>query len=816
MKNAINLIVLLVLLSVAHLAPGNAPASQPQKKDKQAKSTQPKPSADVPTLFEIIPLTAELTGHLENLKNELNQLAEQSSIEKEYAATGAELEEATLKYKQIKDVSVANIAKIYSVRREVANRKSLLETVSEPLKEEISRVDSWKTQWLEEKTSWGAWQSSLLKDHPPEQLKLAFKKAHNTIDTGLDLVLQRLDNLLALQAKGGDIAGRLDAFDADLYSVILAAREEYLFSKAPALLSIGYLAQFRSELWSVALEDLRLLSWPGFNFYSKHGWAFLLQICLILFVIRIIYRNKKALAESDHWKFLADRPISSALFINVVTLGLLMVYSPYFNDLRLAFIVVGGIASVRVFGLVISRPWKKQAVYFVMIVFLVSELLGSIYLPLPLTRLYIFLVSLVALYLLVRWTKQCIASHEAVFYIWLLRMVQMLFVVIIVTELWGNDGIASYLFSSTIASMAYTLPYIFFIYMIYGGLHWLFFSSPVWEVKLLRNDAAVNVQKVGVLFAAGIVGFAVLPAILVAWDVYENILDTTTAIYSYEFTLGTFQISVGMLVGSVAIFYCASLISRIFPRVILDEKVSGRKLDRGVLRSIAQLIRYVIIFVGFLLAIFFIGFDFTNLTIILSAFGIGIGFGLQGIVNNFVSGLILLFERPLTEGDTIEIGTDRAHIKKIGLRSTVVTTLDQAELIIPNADLINNQVTNWTLTNRQVRLCVPVGVAYGSDVSLAVETIMASVKKQKEVLKSPVAEVLFMDFGESSLNFELRVWIEDVDRRAQVRSALYHDIEWNFRELNIVIPFPQRDLHLPGFEDSAGLPKSPVPGKAVE
>ena len=110
-------------------------------------------------------------------------------------------------------------------------------------------------------------------------------------------------------------------------------------------------------------------------------------------------------------------------------------------------------------------------------------------------------------------------------------------------------------------------------------------------------------------------------------------------------------------------------------------------------------------------------------------------------------------------------------------------------------------------------MCVPVGVAYGSDVSLVVETILASAKKQKEVLKSPVPEVLFMDFGESSLDFELRVWIEDIDRRAQVRSALYHDIEWNFRELNIVIPFPQRDLHLPGLEDSAGLPTSLSPIK---
>ena len=145
------------------------------------------------------------------------------------------------------------------------------------------------------------------------------------------------------------------------------------------------------------------------------------------------------------------------------------------------------------------------------------------------------------------------------------------------------------------------------------------------------------------------------------------------------------------------------------------------------------------------------------------------------------------------------------EIKKIGLRATVVRTFDEADLIIPNADLISNQVTNWTLTNREVRLRIPVGVAYGSDVSLVVETILACTKEQKDVVKSPAPEVLFMNFGDSSLNFELRVWINDIDGRMRVNSALYHEIERKFRELDIVIPFPQRDLHLRSLDESVLL-----------
>ena len=147
-------------------------------------------------------------------------------------------------------------------------------------------------------------------------------------------------------------------------------------------------------------------------------------------------------------------------------------------------------------------------------------------------------------------------------------------------------------------------------------------------------------------------------------------------------------------------------------------------METGVRVSIAKLVHYVFIFVGFVLALLALGFEFTKLTIMLSALGVGIGFGLQGIVNNFVSGLILLFERPVRVGDTIELEGRWAEIKKIGLRATIVQTFDQADVIIPNADLISNQVTNWTLSNRRVRLTISVGVAYGSDVPLVMEILM--------------------------------------------------------------------------------------------
>ena len=146
-----------------------------------------------------------------------------------------------------------------------------------------------------------------------------------------------------------------------------------------------------------------------------------------------------------------------------------------------------------------------------------------------------------------------------------------------------------------------------------------------------------------------------------------------------------------------------------------------------------------------------------------------------------------------------------AEIKRIGLRATTVQTFDQADIIVPNADLVTNQVTNWTLSNRRVRVAIPVGVAYGSDVSLVMETLMACAISISKVSKRPEPQVLFLRFGESSLDFELRVWAQHAEERLKVKSELHQKIDQSFREAKIEIAFPQRDLHLRSREESTLL-----------
>jgi small-conductance mechanosensitive channel len=378
----------------------------------------------------------------------------------------------------------------------------------------------------------------------------------------------------------------------------------------------------------------------------------------------------------------------------------------------------------------------------------------------------------------------------------------LIFVAIIIAEFWGKAALAQDIFLSLIDSVATALVFMLFLYMINGLLEWGFRSSPLRRTTVLYKDPDAIINRVARFIDIAICGLVLLPSILMIWKVYNSLESATKGLLALGFNLGSQRISVGLVIISAGIFYGSFLASWIVQKLLIDEGLARRRVETGVRFSIARLVHYVLIFVGFVLALLALGFEFTKLTIMLSALGVGIGFGLQGVVNNFVSGLILLFERPVRVGDTIELEGRWAEIKKIGLRATTVRTLDQADVIIPNADLIANQVTNWTLSNRCVRLTIPVGVAYGSDVPLVMELLMACANDNPILAKRFTPQVLFLSFGESSLDFELRVWVRDADHRLKAKSELHQAIDRRFREANIEIAFPQRDLHLRGLDES--------------
>jgi small-conductance mechanosensitive channel len=183
------------------------------------------------------------------------------------------------------------------------------------------------------------------------------------------------------------------------------------------------------------------------------------------------------------------------------------------------------------------------------------------------------------------------------------------------------------------------------------------------------------------------------------------------------------------------------------------------------------------------------------MTVLAGAFGVGIGFGLQSVVNNFVSGLILLFERPIHVGDTVQVGSLQGRVRRIGIRASIVRTMQGAEIIVPNAQLITEQVTNWTLSDQLRRLDLPVGVNYGAEPKKVIELLEAVARAHPKVLQEPAPRGLFMSYGDSSINFELRAWTEQTNS-VQVHSDLTVAIYDAINGAGMSFPFPQREVRV--------------------
>jgi small-conductance mechanosensitive channel len=283
------------------------------------------------------------------------------------------------------------------------------------------------------------------------------------------------------------------------------------------------------------------------------------------------------------------------------------------------------------------------------------------------------------------------------------------------------------------------------------------------------------------------------------WGMPEAVRNDILGYFSEGFQVG--EVTIVPLRILIAIILLAILFSGLsWLRRRLEESVlSKSRADIGAKNAVSSIGSYIIATLAFLFALSVAGVDLSNLALIAGALSVGIGFGLQNVVNNFVSGLILLFERPIKQGDWIVVGTTEGYVKKISVRSTQITTFDNADVIVPNSELIANQVTNWMLYDMRGRVRVPVGVAYGSDVEKVREILLGIALSHPQTIVDvniPKPAAIFLSFGDSSLNFELRFHIRNVDHRLSVISDVNFAIEKAFREADITIPFPQTDVHL--------------------
>ena len=292
---------------------------------------------------------------------------------------------------------------------------------------------------------------------------------------------------------------------------------------------------------------------------------------------------------------------------------------------------------------------------------------------------------------------------------------------------------------------------------------------------------------------------------LYQFQVLDPIVERAGAILTTTITVGAISVTLGDVLAFAITVWLSFLLSR-FIRFVLDEDVFPTvELPRGVPYAISTLVHYVLLAGGTLLAFAAIGLDLNRFTILAGALGVGVGFGLQNIVNNFVSGLILLFERPIQVGDTVQIASMSSfgEVRRIGIRSSTVRLVDGSEVILPNGTLISEPVINWTLTDRLRRVELKVGVAYGSDPArvLALLRNTAGTIERAAALPDPV--VFFTGFGDSSLDFVIYTWTDRMEQALAIRSELGLAVHRALSDAGIEIPFPQRDVHVRSIEPAA-------------
>ncbi|UCS95430.1 mechanosensitive ion channel [Echinicola marina] len=286
-------------------------------------------------------------------------------------------------------------------------------------------------------------------------------------------------------------------------------------------------------------------------------------------------------------------------------------------------------------------------------------------------------------------------------------------------------------------------------------------------------------------------------------DGFSAFLDKFNELLEYVVvTLGESKLTVGEIIAIAFSIFLLLIVTEWIRKFTVNRLLTRYNMNIGTRQSVGTIIRYALLISGFVIIVQNSGIDLSALGILAGALGVGIGFGLQNITNNFISGLIILFEQPIKVGDRIEVADVNGDVIKISARSTMVVTNDNISIIVPNSQFIDSPVINWSHNDRNIRFNFPVGVSYKEDPQKVRSILMEVATNNEGVLNKPNPDVLFTDYGDNSINFNLRVWTSDYINRPNVlKSQLYYEIFRRFNEEGIEIPFPQRDLHLKsGFE----------------
>ncbi len=498
-----------------------------------------------------------------------------------------------------------------------------------------------------------------------------------------------------------------------------------------------------------------------------------------------------------------EHPIAIALIS--ATLG--SFWLPAFAPVRLSGLVNSLLLIVLLLSLSPLLPRLIRPFLMMLAAVYAAHRICTVFLPLPEVERIITAVSMAVAIAGVLWLTRParlrrFAKQEGapVTYLLIVWLIAILLATSLIANLFGYLALARVIGRGAISSLALAVILYSTARTATIGLSLLLQTRWMQSFASLRQQGEKVyrwISRLIFIFAWIIWGYSSLTFFTVndeAGRVFNYIFKTNIELGAIQFTIS--DVAAFLLVVGISI-----AISRAVRFFLQEDVLSKVELQRGLANAILTTIQYGLLFVGFLVAMGVVGLDLTRFTVLAGAFGVGIGFGLQNIFNNFISGLILLYERPIRLDDLVEIGGVTGQVKRIGIRSSSIRTAQGADVIVPNSNLISSQFINWTHSDQLRRLEIKVGVAYGADPEKILKLLLEAATAHPKVRKEPAPMALFRGFGDSSLNFEVRVWVHHTDLLI-VETEVGVAIAAALARGGIEIPFPQRNLKLRSIDQS--------------
>ena len=805
MRTRLRIRVLLVLLG-ALAAPALGVAQEPAEGQGAATAApHPPPPPPVIRVPEVAAHAARVSARLRELDLRLIPSPASMKIELAFHPAAREMELGERRVKRVLQRSV-DLEFLNELERDWGKRRQRFATWSTSLTDEAGELEKRLEGLVALRELWERSEGTAREAEAPEPVLERIRSTQASIAVARKRLAARRIQLLTIQNWVSELSARAAAVEADVASARAQARSR-LFERESEPLWVIAVRLGEPVVDAEGERESLLAHLPaGVEFLRERRDQLVIQGLLLallipaLLALRMRAREWVASGDEDLGRaaVIFERPISSALLFAILISTVLHPPPPAAIQQAIGFLLL--IPTLRLlFGLVerTLHPWV-----WALAAFYLMDVVRSVLDPFPLIERAVFVLELLATLGVLGWFLRPgrLAQlprdvHNLRMIGWIARLAFGALLLALLANLLGFVRL-SILVGQSLLWSAY------FGVVLYAGVHVLdgLVAGLLRTPLVLRSHAVRGARPVirrRIRRAARVAATALwLFLALNALSVADLAWAGATGVLVATLTIGTLNLSLA----DVAVFgltiWAAFLVAD-FVRFVLEEDIYPRvQLSRGPSHALTSALRYGLLMIGFLFALAAAGVDFSRMTLLLGAFGVGIGFGLQSVVNNVVSGFILLAERPVQVGDTVAVGELFGDVRRIGIRSSTIRTWDGSEVIVPNSQLISEQVVNWTLSDRLRRIDVPVGVAYGTDPQRVLALLVEVARAHPRVLESPEPRPLFKGFGDSSLDFELRAWTGHFQEFVVTHSDLVTGIHDALVDAGISIPFPQRDLHL--------------------